>query len=745
MPIWNIPIARNPFFTGREDLLEQLHTQLNRNQTALLSQPQTISGLGGIGKTQLAVEYAYRYGHEYEYVLWAHAENNETLNSSYTELAHLLALPMKDVREQEKVIRAVKRWLQQQRGWLLILDNADHPVILPAFLPPTVGGHLLITTRTAEVDAQIAGFAHPLVVKTFADEQGALFLLRRANLLAPDTILDQAEADTRQRAVEIAHELGGLPLALDQAGAYLKTTGCNLAAYQQLYQQHRAQLLTERRGGDHPEPVAATWNISFRDVEQQNPSAGNLLRLCAFLAPDAIPEAILTEGAEELGPVLAPVVTNAYLLNEAIECLRIYSLIDRDPHTQTLIVHRLVQAVVRDKLPAHTHIRWMQSAIRAVVATFPEMEFANWPFLERLLPHALACATWIQQTTLAIPEAFNLLNLTGDYLLERGRFKEAESLLLSALQLGEHLFGPQDLNLVQSLNALADLYKEKAEYPQAESLLKRALEICEQILGSSHLEVALSLDHLADLRFDQWIRVRQPELQKSPFYNLIHLKQLEWEYYEIEAPYVRALEIREQLLGPGHLKVVHSLNRLAKLYTNQGEYYASYKYREAEALCQRALSICKEAADPEYLIGSLKTLANFYSDSEIGNYKKAIPLLQQVVALREQTSQPEPLLIADALEDLALCLFKWSKYKKSAPLFERVLTIRKLTLGNNDPDVAFCLHNLGCCYASQKQYERAEPFFQGALKIWNKALGPEHHNTIQAQKNNDALKQKMRR
>ena len=306
LAIWNIPFPQNPFFAGRDQELAQLHSQLQQGTTAVVGQAQSISGLGGIGKTQLAIEYAYRHHEEYQYVLWARAESVEALNSSFAEIARLLNLPEKDEQEQAITIQAVKRWLQRQRGWLLIMDNADSPDLLPDFLPPTVGGHLLITTCAADVSAHIAGLAHPLVVETFSDEQGALFLLHRSGLLALDVTLDQAEARARQLVLSIAHELGGLPLALDQAGAYLKATGSSLATYQQLYQQHRAQLLAQRRGADHPKPVATTWNISFGKVEQQIPAAADLLRLCAFLAPDAIPEAILTKGAEVLGPVLAP-------------------------------------------------------------------------------------------------------------------------------------------------------------------------------------------------------------------------------------------------------------------------------------------------------------------------------------------------------------------------------------------------------------------------------------------------------
>lgn len=285
LAIWNVPLPRNPFFTGRDQELDHLHAQLQQGTTAVIGQMQSISGLGGIGKTQLAVEYAYRYHDKYQYVLWARAESIEALNTSYSELARLLDLPGKDAEAQEIVIQAVKHWLQQQHGWLLILDNADNSALLPAFLPPTVGGHLLLTTRAADVSAHLVGLAYTLVVEIFSDEQGALFLLHRCGLLTLDATLDQAKTQARQLAMEISHELGGLPLALDQAGAYLKATGCSLAIYQQIYRQHCAQLLKERRSADHPEPVATTWNLSFENVERQNPAAADLLRLCASWPP----------------------------------------------------------------------------------------------------------------------------------------------------------------------------------------------------------------------------------------------------------------------------------------------------------------------------------------------------------------------------------------------------------------------------------------------------------------------------
>jgi TIR domain/NB-ARC domain len=432
-PIWNVPYPRNSFFIGRVEILTRLHTQLQVGQATALSQPQAITGLGGIGKTQIAVEYAYRFHQDYQVVLWVRAESTEALTNSYVTIASLLNLPDQEAQEQEITVQAVKVWLQRHSGWLLILDNADDLSLVPVFLPPALGGHLLLTTRAFTV----GHLASRLEVDTLSPEQGALFVLRRASLVAPNITLEHVSPQQRDLAIQMSQELGGLPLALDQAGAYLEATGTALAAYQQIYQQHRTALLAQRRaqGADHPEPVASTWSLSFARVEATNPAAADLLRLCAYLAPDAIPEEILMQGAEHLGPVLGPVAADAFLLGQAIEALRAYSLINRDPGLQTLSVHRLVQAVVRDTLDAADSQHWVERAIRAVHAALPPVEHANWPQWERLLANAQACAAWMGPQELHLQEAAEVLQQTGWYLTERARYSEAEPLLERAYQM----------------------------------------------------------------------------------------------------------------------------------------------------------------------------------------------------------------------------------------------------------------------------------------------------------------------
>jgi tetratricopeptide (TPR) repeat protein len=741
-PVWNVPYPRNSFFIGREDILLRLHTQF---QATALAQPQAMSGLGGIGKTQIAVEYAYRYHQDYQAVLWVRADSREALVSSYVAIAELLKLPEQDAQDHMILVQAVKAWFQTHRRWLLILDNADELTLVPEFLPPALGGHLLLTTRAAA----LGRLASRIEVEMFSPEQGVLFLLRRASLLAADASLEQASARDREVALHITQELGGLPLGLDQTGAYLEETGSGLSEYQQLYQQHRADLLKERRGlvADHPEPVATTWSLSFGRVEQKNPAAADLLRLCAYLSPESIPEEIITLGAPHLGEVLEPVAIDAFLLAQAIEALRAYSLLGRNAATKTLSTHRLVQGALRDAMATETRKQWMQRAVQAVNEAFPEAGFADRTARERCLPHALVCAHWIEQEKLVFSAAAHLLSQAGLYLTERARYAEAEPLLTRALAIYEQLLGVEHPSTATSLHNLALLYERQGKYEQAEPLYRRALAIREQHLGPEHPDTARSLNGLAELYMSQRkyvqaeplslraLAIREQHLgpehleTAASLNNLASLYYSQGKYEQAEPLYQRVLAIRERHLGPEHPQTARLLHNLALLYGEQG------KYEQAELLHQRALAIKEQQLGPEHpdTSRSLSSLANLYMSQ--GKYEQAEPLHQRALAIREQHLGPEHPHTAVSFHNLAELYYNQGKYEQAEPLYRRVLAIRERQFGPEHLETTRTLNNLALLYMSQGKYEQAEPLYQRALTIREQQLGPEHPDTLRVRGN----------
>ncbi len=694
--IWNIPYQRNPFFIGREDLLSRLRIQLQSGQPTALSQsPLAISGLGGIGKTQIAVEYAYQFGQEYQAVLWAYAQSNETLLSSYVALAALLNLQEQDEQEQMIIVQVVKQWLQTHTRWLLILDNADDLAVARQFLPPILGGHVLLTTR-----AQAMGrIARRLEVETLSLEQSALFLLRRAGLLSAEALLVQATEQDRALARTLCEELEGLPLALDQAGAYIEETGCSLADYQQLWRQRRTTLLAERRGliNDHPHPVATTWNLSFERVKQANPAAADLLRVCALLAPDAIPEELFIKGASHLGPHLAAVGTDTYLLHQVREALLSYSLVRRTTSsgamassetTALLSIHRLVQVVLKDAMPLQIVSDWAERVVLAVDAAFSKRDttFPRWSsHCEQLLPHTLAATQLIETYHISRSEAGHLLYVTGFYLEGHARYQEAETLYQRAISIREQLLGPEHPDVATWLTRLGYLYTDQGKHVDAEPLFQRALRIWEEQSGPEHPDMADSLVGLARI-----YRTQGKDMQAESLYQ-------------------RSLHIREQQLGPEHLDVAYSLTGLVYLYTDQG------KYEQAESLCRRALHIREQQVGADSVATSLENLASIYEKQ--GKDVQAEPLYQRALYIREQASGPSHRFVARPLSFLAHLYSTQGKYGQAEPLYQRALAVFEQTLGPQHPDVVSYLNTLAWFYSTQGKYEQAEPLYQRALHI----------------------------
>ncbi len=697
-PVWKVPYRQNPFFTDRENILQQLRDMFTKEGTASVKRPVVLSGLGGIGKTQIVVEYAYRYRQDYHVVLWAKADSSEVLASELASFASLLNLPGKREQDQQYAVDAVKRWLEVHSNWLLILDNIEDLKMVYEYLPAEPRGHILLTTRTQVV----GGIAQRLDIEKLAVEDGALLLLRRAGLLTTTAaVLESASEHDRMQARTIAEVLGGLPLAIDQAGAYIEETGASLQGYLDLYASRRTHLLKERGGlvSDHPESVTTTLSISFEKVEHVNPAAAELLRFLAFLHPDAIPDELLKFGASQSGPILRAVANDALELNRAIGELRKYSLVRRNSDGAMLTIHRLVQAVLKDDMDEQTQRQWAESAVRAVNQSFPKVEFATWQACQQYLPQAQVCSVLIETWQFVFPEAARLLHEAGKYLHERGQYIEAAPLIAQALAIREQTLGAEDLDVADSLNELAELYRHQGKYTEAEPLYQRALTIRENILGPVHPDVATSLNNLA-----------------RPYHHLAR-------YAEAEPLYQRALAIREQTLGSEHPDFAASLNDLALLYFTQG-YYA-----KAEPFDQRALAIREQVLGPNHpeTAKSLNNLASLYQEQS--RYTEAEPLYQRALAIRERVLDPNHPDTAESLNNLASLYKLQSRYGEAEPLFKRALEIHEQVLSPNHPDTAKSLGNLASLYGDQSRYSEAEPLFKRALEIHEQVLGPNHPDT----------------
>ncbi|MGV0024741.1 FxSxx-COOH system tetratricopeptide repeat protein [Phormidesmis priestleyi] len=705
-PQFQIPYYRNPHFTGRSQLLKDLHETLTGEKVAALSQAAALSGLGGIGKTQTAIEYAYRYFYDsptYEWVFWVRADTDLSLVTGLAEIAKSF-----DLRgdKLDELATQAKRWLETHDRWLLIFDNADKPNLLKPWLPNNPQGRVLLTSR-ARLFAGL-GIRTPIELKKLSSEESSTFLRERTDCQS----LEGAELAA---ATALAQALDGLPLALEQAAAYINRVGVSFAVYWKYYQQRRLVLLEEEspETGDYPQSVATTWLLNFEEVERRSPASIPILQLSAVLAGDDIPEALLFVCAEEFG------LTNCadeLALAEQLAALADFSLIERERQSVSYSIHRMVQAVVWHGLTATEQQDWINRAIAGLNAAFPDVEkFENWAVCGRLVPHVQAIATHPSANTLEITDWALLLNRAGYYLKEQGRYEAAEPLYVRSLRLYEQQLGADHPDTASSLNNLAALHWVQGQYEAAELSYTRSLQTCEQRLGADHHSTAIILNNLA-------------ELYKS-----------QGRYDEAEPLYVRSLQIREQQLGVDHPSTGNSLNNLAGLYKSQG------RYDEAEPLLVRSLQIYEQqlGIDHPNTATGLNNLAQLYEAQ--GRYDEAEPLYMRSLQIREQQLRADHPTMAISLNNLAQLYEAQGRYNEAEPLLVRSLQIYEQQLGADHPDTATGCGNLAGVYAATGRYAEAEPLHKRALAIHQQQLGKDHPATATSLNNLAGLYQSQRR
>lgn len=704
--LWTVPYARNPHFTGRDDVLQHLGQLLAVKQSgepmsiqqAVLTQTQAISGLGGIGKTQIAIEYAYRARMQgrYRHTIWISAANEETILTSFVDLARLfMPALVKEETNQRTIVTVLLRWLEQcTQPWLLIFDNADDLDLVPPYVPHQGNGHILLTTRASAVGA----LASSIEVDPMGILEGAHLLLRRARRFSAESPEEMDEA------INLVIALAQFPLAIDQAGAYIEETRCTLRDYLQLYQTHRHALLA-RRGRQaigYPESVASTWSLSFQRVEEQNPAATEFLRLCAFLAPDRIPEELLTQGAPQWPPTLREAATNPLSFNQMLETLLAFSLVKRFAQNQMLSLHRLVQAVQMDHIDAEMQRTWSERVVRAVEMVFPAdpKNVDAWPQCLRYLEQVQVCDELIQHHQLLLPEAADLLDRTGSYFLERNMYSQAGTLYRRALALREHVWGVEHPQVASSLHHLAVLERANGNYEQAEPLFQRALDIRTHHLGPNHLETAISLHGLASL------------------FESLRL------YDQAEALARRALEIYEQHPGADELELTRARLTLGLLYWHQG------RFEEAEPLFRYNLALHKRKYGPDHLLTAKGQtwLANLYYSQ--GRFEEAERLYKRVLVIFTQHFGPKHFQTAIIIHNLSELYIEQGRYQEAETLGEQALALYEQHLGPNHVHTADCFIGLATISLHLGKYARADIMARRALELHEAKLGPLHSHIV---------------
>jgi tetratricopeptide (TPR) repeat protein len=517
--IWNVPHLRNPNFTGREELLRDLYDSLLSGHPAAVT--QAISGLGGVGKTQLAIEYTYRNAENYSLVWWVRAEDPITLVSDYSELGQRIGLRTNRDEDKGLIAAAVRDWLSHNSGWLLVFDNAPDLASCERLIPYGTTGHVIITSRNTNWKR----LAQQFQVRTMSRDEAVAFLLKR---------LGEGQSHGAELLCE---QLGDLPLALEQAAAYIDASNITISEYLQVFRKHARELLGA---------VATTWTLSLDRLKTESPEALDLMNLFAFLAPEEIPR----ELAKKITASLSTFSPGGDLvLHGPIAALRRYSLVEANRYGLT--VHRLVQAASRERLSAAgEEATWV---VRAADALHRLRSLAG---TARVLPHLLTATAHCERLNVASDLALELLRSTGIYLRERGLLASAREVLEQALRIAEKTLDHDDQEVATVVENLAQVYQKQGDLARASELTNRALKIDMLSFGAFHPRVAAKAGKLGLIL---------------------------WESGDLRGAvqfYMQALEIWEKFYGPEHPKIAVIADELSSIFRESGDFAMALQYAE---------------------------------------------------------------------------------------------------------------------------------------------------------------------
>lgn len=738
--IWMVPFEKNPRFLGRFEEIENLEKMILGNTDV---RRVAISGLGGVGKTQIALALAYRVREKdpTRSIFWMPSTSVESVEQAFLSIGEHIGL-QNATHTDVKV--SVMNYLNSESAgsWLLIVDNADDmdmwttstdgSTTLKTFLPQSKYGFTLFTTRNRQVATELAGPEVMRVPEMNATEARDLL---RVSLIEKELIKDDGAT------TNLIDQLHGLPLAIIQAASYINKNVITLARYVALLSEQESGLLEmlskdfedDWRYRELKNPVAMTWLISFEQIRRLNPQASDYLSFMSCIDPRDIPQSLLPQNDSQKPQ-----------LEEALGLLKSYSFVTERANGRLLSIHRLVHLATRNWLNREGRLTdWLIQASKRLEDVFPSDNFENRLLWRELLPHA----QFILQSTASLGKVDcreKLCGRVGECLLSDGRYFEAETLVREVFETRSEILGSDHPDTLTSADNLGYVLRHQGKYGESEEIHQRVLENRKQILGVDHPHMLTSADNLGGVLRRQgkyreaedmhrWVLVNRERVlgidhpdTLTSVNNLGGVLRRQGRYEEAKALHQRALENRERVLGADHSDTLKSLSNLGCVLRLQG------KYREAEAMHRRALATRELVlgADHPYTLTSVGNLASVLGDQ--GNCKEAEEMHRRVLIGRERILGADHPHTLKSINNLGRVLADQGKYSEAEAMHQRVLATRGRVLGVDHPYTLTNMWNLSRTWKNQGREIEARELLQICVAQQSRILGPNHPDTVSA-------------
>ena len=742
-----VPYQRNMHFMGREKMLAAVHDGLFQSSPKRWNHRVALHGLGGVGKTQVALEFAYSRRGEYDNVYWITAVSQMTLFSGFQEIARQTHCVVECAKSKPSdVTVGVLTWMNRKSKWLLILDNLDDLSVIDGYLAGLSTGHILITTRDQHY-YQIP--AEGIETGPLEIEEAIELLLIRSSVVSNSMARrDEGIRSIESVAKDIVQELGLLPLAIEQAAGYIREASSDIFKYLSSYRQnrkaHHARISKGNRNF-YSKSVAATWRLSFQTIESRNPDASKLLHLIAFLNSDGILLEFLEAGAAGLDDELREIVSDRDRLYEALAELQRFSLIGRQGlHTdrQVITVHRLVQFVIKDEMSSEQSAHICSEVMSLCDSAFPPWH--NWD--TNLLHQSRLYEDQVVGPLFDVPltsydRMDELLIRVGLFLREDGKYQQATQVLAKALQARElkgmdqveisktkamlawsymyqglyskasdletdvmktrqRLLGIEHPDTLESMVDLARSYRTLGQYDKAVELKRHVLDVRKKLYGDEHDDTLMSMTYLAHSYRD-----------KGDFSTAAHLEE-------------NVLNVRMRLFDPEHPTTLQAMAHLAATYRCLG------RYHEAQELQEKVLEVEIRVLGKEHpeTLEVMIELGCTYR--ELGRLEDAIVLLERAFRGRKALASGDNPTTLWAQIHLCLAYQKLGKRNFGPDSIQKIENGLARALGKTHPWTLSATHALALSYRQNGNRLLARELFQEVVEIRKRTLGEAHPSTV---------------